>query len=278
MPSKTDNAKQLQHLKILAACSSKKMPELASGLEAMGARVLPIPVIETRPIENNHLLDRAISALRAYDWIVFTSAYGVDFFMRRLRESGRESALLPKICTVGPATAATLKPFGCEAALVADQYVGEGVLQALVEYHGGIGHLKGLNVLLPRAEKAREFLPNALSGAGANVEVVPCYRTIRAELDPGTLQKLREERPDLLVFTSSSTINNLVEILGPDFGRKMLNETTVAVIGPITASTAEFFGKRADIIPMKNTIASLLEAIRNYYSRRSPVTSHRKPM
>ena len=266
MSAETRAAKQLENLKILVACSPKKMAELSSGLEAMGAHILPFPVIETRPIEDNPLLDKAVSALQKYDWIIFTSAYGVDFFMQRLKGFSRGSPRLPKICTVGPATAAGLKQYGHEAALIPERYVAEGVLQALGAYHGGIQRLKGLNILLPRAEVAREFLPKALSEAGANVEVVPCYRTVRAKIEPGTLQTLYEKSPDLLVFTSSSTINNLVEILGPDFGRKMLREATVAVIGPITASAAESFGKRADIVPGENTIASLLEAIREYYS------------
>ena len=150
--------------------------------------------------------------------------------------------------------------------MVPKQYVAEGVFQALVDYYGGIQYLAGLDIMLPRAQDAREFLPNALLEAGANVDVVPCYRTVRAKIDPDTMQKLREKEPDLCVFTSSSTIKNLMDILGADVGRKMLAESTVAVIGPVTAKTASSYGKPADIIPRENTISSLLEAIRDYYS------------
>lgn len=251
---------------VLIACSARKMPELAAGLETMGAGVLPCPVIEVQPVEDRHFLDKAISSLRKYAWIIFTSVHGVEFFMQRLNECGFAGRDMPKICAVGPATAAELKKFGLEAALVPKQYVAEGVLQALIDYHGGIQHLAGLCILLPRAKDSRKFLPEALSEAGAKIDVVPCYQTVRPKIDPGTIKKLREKRPDLLVFTSSSTINNLMDILGADIGRRMLMESTVAVIGPITASTAAAFGKRADIIPRENTIASLLEAIRNYYS------------
>jgi uroporphyrinogen III methyltransferase/synthase len=167
----------------------------------------------------------------------------------------------PKICAAG------LRKFGCEATLLPRKYVGEGILKALIDYYEGIHHLAGLDILLPRAKAAREFLPEALSEVGAKVDVVPRYQAVCSKIDPGTMEKLEEKRPDLFVFTSSSTINNLIDILGAGVGRRLLMETTVAVIGPITASTAAAFGKRADIIPRENTIASLLEAIREYYSR-----------
>jgi uroporphyrinogen-III synthase len=254
------------------------MPELAAGLETMGASVLPFPVIEAKPVEDSQSMDKAILSLRKYDWIIFTSVYGVEFFMQRLNECGFGNQGMPKICAVGPATAAGLKKFGREATLLPKEYVGEGILKALIDYYGGIHHLAGLDILLPRAKVAREFLPEALSEVGAKVDVVACYQTVRSKIDPGTMEKLEEKRPDLLVFTSSSTINNLMDILGTGAGRRMLMETTVAVIGPITASTAAAFGKRADIIPRENTIVSLLEAIREYYGPQSAVGSRQSPV
>jgi uroporphyrinogen III methyltransferase/synthase len=271
MSAESPSSKQLQNLHILVACSAKKMSKLAAQLEIMGANVLSFPVIDIKELEDKHLMDESIASLHKYDWIIFTSAHGVDFFMKRLSESGHGNRELPKICAVGPATAASVKQFGCKTSLLPSQYVAEGVFQALADYYGGNHHLTGLNILLPRAETAREYLPEALAEAGVRVDTVPCYQTVRAKMDPEAMKKLHENRPDLLVFTSSSTINNLMHILGEDAGRKMLMESTVAVIGPVTASTSEAFGKPADIIPTENTIASLLEAIQKYYSRQSPV-------
>jgi len=273
MSAESHSSKPLQNQRILVACSAKKMVELATGLETMGGSVLPFPVIEARDIEDKHSMDQAISSLSKYAWIIFTSAHGVDFFMQRLNQRGYESRDMPKICAVGPATAAAMHTYGHEADLIPAQYVAEGVLQALVDYHGGIQHLAGLDILLPRAEKAREFLPQALAAAAAKVDVVACYRTVRSKIDPDTMQKLRQSKPDLLVFTSSSTINNFMDILGADVGRRMLMQSKVAVIGPVTASTAAALGRRADIIPRENTIPALMEAIREYYSRQSAVGS-----
>jgi uroporphyrinogen III methyltransferase/synthase len=257
----------LHNRSILVACSAKKMVELVAGLTAMGGSVLAVPVIEIREIEDKFLMDQAIVSVGKYAWIIFTSAYGVDFFMQRLADRNPEALVrgLPKICAIGPATAAALEVFGCKATLVPDRYVAEGVVEALGEYHGGIRNLSGLRVLLPRAKEARVLLPEALSDAGARIDVVPCYETVQAEPDPKVLQQLNEKEPDLIVFTSSSTVTKLVNILGPDIGRKMLQASKVAVLGPITASTAAAYGKTAEILPKENTVSSLLEAIRHYF-------------
>ena len=263
-----DLSRPLLNRTILVACSAKKMVELVSGLEAMGGRVLPFPVIEAQAIEDRHLLDQALASLQEYGWIIFTSAYGVTFFMTRLSERGTRIESMPKICAIGPATAAAVREFGYEPALMPKRFLAEGVLEALENFHGGLRNLAGCRILLPRAKEARELLPEALTAAGVQVDVVPCYQTVRAEIDKDTIRKLREEKPDLAVFTSSSTIRNLFDILGQEDGKRVLMDSIVAVLGPITGRTAESFGKRAEIIPEQNTVSGLLEAILRYYSGR----------
>jgi len=122
-------------------------------------------------------------------------------------------------------------------------------------------------MLLPRAQEGRELLPEALSAAGARVDVVPCYKTVRAQIDGGVLRQMKENKPDLAVFTSSSTIRNLMEILGRQEGEKLLLHSAVAVIGPVTGQTAASFGKSPEIVPKENTVKALIEAIRIYYSK-----------
>jgi uroporphyrinogen III methyltransferase / synthase len=263
-------AKPLFNLTILVACSAKKMDELVDGIEAMGGNAVPFPVIETQDIEDKQLLDKALNSLQEYAWIIFTSAYGVRYFMQRMKDLGiRTSAQhMPKICTIGPATARALQESGFEAALIPGKFVAEGVIEALEIFCGGLQSLAGRRILIPRAREAREVLPEALAAAGALVDIAPCYQTVRAEPDGDVLNRLKERKPDLAVFTSSSAIKNFVDILGPGDGKRTLNESAVAVIGPVTFSAAESFGKRPEIIPKENTIASLLEAIRLYYSSR----------
>jgi len=264
------STKPLLNRTIVVACSAKKMAELAAGLEAMGGSVFSFPVIEVKEIEDKQPLDRALASLNEYSWIVFTSAYGVSFFLQRMNERGIAVGIqsMPKICAIGPATAKAVSEFGHEVALVPEKFIAEGVVEALGKQSGGLRSLAGCRILLARAKEGRELLPAELQAAGAQVDVVPCYRTVRAELEKGSLEKLSGTRPDLIVFTSSSAVRNMIEILGQEDGKRMLLESTVAVIGPVTGSTVELLGKRAEIVPKENTIASLLEAIRSYYSKR----------
>jgi uroporphyrinogen III methyltransferase / synthase len=263
----------LNHRTVVAACSASKIEALQQGLEAMGARVVPLVVIEPRELDSTRRLDDAISSLSAYSWIIFTSVHGVSFFMKRWHELrdlqdgvpdfNRER--FPSICAIGPATASALAPFGLEALLVASEFVAEGVYEALAAYHGGVEKLSGLRVLIPRAEEARDFLPDALMAAGVHVDVVACYRTARAAVDHATIASILKKKPDLMVFTSASSIRNMIELIGREEGEKLLAESTVAVIGPVTGKTAESFGKHADIVPDQSTIPALLRAIEDYY-------------
>jgi uroporphyrinogen III methyltransferase / synthase len=263
--------KPLHDLTILVACSAKKLAEIVSGLQAMGGAALPFPVIEAQAIEDTQALDRALASLREYDWILFTSAYGVRFFMRRLNECAIDvsSQSMPKLCAIGPATAAELKEFGYEATLIAEHFIAEGVLDSLSQYHGGIQHLAGKHILLPRALKARELLPAALAEAGAQVDVAPCYQTVQGQIAADVLIQLRKKDPDLVIFTSSSTIRYLFETLGPVEGKRLLRHSTIAVMGPVTANAAESCGKYPEIVPKESTVPALMEAIGRFYESRN---------
>jgi uroporphyrinogen-III synthase len=247
------------------------MVELASGLEAMGGKVIPFPAIEVRDIEDKSSLDRALDSIDEYAWIIFTSVHGVSFFMRRLneRETGSGRRPMPRICAIGPATAKAVNEFGYEVALMPDRFIAEGIIEALGTYSGKIESLAGKRILLARAKEGREVLPEALRATGVRVDVVPCYQTVRPELAEERVRQLRELRPELVVFTSSSALRNMISIIGQEDGKRMLLESIVAVLGPVTGSTAESFGKCAEIVPSANTIESLLEEICGFFSRKN---------
>ncbi len=275
MSSAPNPSKPLLNRTAVVACSDKKLAELKAGLEALGARVLPFPVIEAREIQDTRLLDQALSSLDEYSWMIFTSAYGVTFFLRRLLDQG-VGGKIPKICAIGPATAKAVMEFGYEVALVPEQFVAEGIIQALSEFSGGLASLAGHRILIPRAKEGRDVLPEALRESGALVDVVPCYETVQAELEEGLIETIRASRPDLAVFTSSSAVRNTIDILGAADGTIMLRESVVAALGPITRSTAESFGKSPEIVPKKSTIASLLEEICKYYNRNNSIVDRRQ--
>jgi len=238
----------------------------------MGGTVFHFPVLQTKEIEDKQPLDKAILSFKEYDWVIFTSAYGVQFFIKRLRELGAFKNLsdFPNVCAIGPATAAAVAESGLKTTLVAQKHAAEGVLAALENYHGGLTNLSNLRILMPRAKEAREFLPQSLSDAGSRVHVVACYQMVRPEISPEVFSDLRKKRPDLIVFTSAATINTMVDILGSQNFYKLFLETTVAVIGPITAKAAESHGKCADIVPKESTVSALLIAIHEYFANLQP--------
>ncbi len=251
------------------ACSPGKSLRLLNGLREMGARVDALPVISIQELEDPSALDAALGQLDSYSWIIFTSSYAVAFFVKRLRRLGiKEAALRQRsVCAVGPGTQETLREHGIEVSLVPEEFVAEGVLEALAGRHGGLKNLAGAHILIPRAMEGRDLLPRELAGAGACVDVVPCYRTVPGRVEAAILSSMRAHAPDLLVFTSSSTVRNFVSILGEPDGTRLLQESTVAALGSITAATVEEFGRKPEILPVQNTIPSLLEAIREFYCR-----------
>jgi uroporphyrinogen III methyltransferase/synthase len=257
----------LAHKTVMIACSEMKTIDLTSGLESLGAKVIVFPVIQIKELGDKSALDAALDRLAAYAWVIFTSGYGVRFFLDRMGARDLSISLLNRlqICAVGPATAAALEASGIRVTLVPREHTAEGILSALAEVHGGLHSLKGLRVLLPRALEARDLIPRRLEEAGALLDDVPCYENTLPRLNPDRRQSLLDHPPDLLVFTSSSTVSNFVTLLGSDDAYKLLSCTRVAVLGPITADTLAYHGRRADITPAESTIPSLLSAISLHY-------------
>jgi uroporphyrinogen III methyltransferase/synthase len=264
-----ENRKPLQNKSVLVACSAKKMSTLSEGLRVAGARVLPFPVIEIRGIEDKRMLDAALESLDRYAWVIFTSVHTAAFFSRRFEQLKISPLKMQnvRICAIGPSTAKALLESGFETDLVPERYVAEGVIEALGKFHGGLENLSGYRILLPRAKEARDVLPKALTDTGARVDIVVCYETVRSEMSDAEIRAFAAERPDITVFTSSSTVRNAMALLGDVEGKRLLENSTVAAIGTITADTIESYGKHADIIPEESTIASLIRAIEAYFSR-----------
>jgi uroporphyrinogen III methyltransferase/synthase len=235
----------------------KQAGELARLLRLRGARVIHFPVIQIVPPEDFSALDAAIGVLDSYRWIVFTSANGVSFFFRRLRELGRDVRDLKgvKIATIGPATASAVEAMGITVDLVPDEFISEGVVRAFA------GHdLQGARVLLPRALEARDVIPEGLAAMGATVDVAVTYRTIAAQTNHAELMKFMEEGVvDAVTFTSPSTVFNFLKIMGEDF--KLPDGVKVATIGPVTEAAALKAGFPVHIRQERYTIPELVDAI-----------------
>jgi uroporphyrinogen III methyltransferase/synthase len=247
--------------------------DFAAELEQLGARVVSCPTIEIVEPESYALLDEAIENLYGYDWLIFTSVNGVDYFLRRLEALGHDASQLDdlRVCAIGEATADQLREARIHVDVIPEQFKAEGAFAALESYLGGPGGLNRLNFFIPRAAIARDYLPKALEEAGARVDVVPAYRTVR----PQTSERGRVEAllaggaVDCITFTSSSTVVNFAQLFDTTDLSQLLEGVRVACIGDITASTAADYNLRTDILPDQYTIPALTRAIAAYYENRA---------
>jgi len=239
--------------------------EFSQLLVAYGAESVEVPTIQIVPPTSWQAIDEAIIRLNIYQWLIFTSVNGVRPFMNRLHAAGKDARALAllRICAIGPRTAQELGIHGLTADVVPAEFQAEGVIAALAQ----VG-IRGSRVLIPRAEVAREILPEQLRELGAVVDVIPVYRTITPTVDVASLtQQLLNGRVAALTFTSSSTVRNFVELFGgQEAVGRLMTQVAVACIGPITARTAEECGLTVTIMPTENTVSALAEAIVRHFS------------
>ena len=230
-----------------------------------GATTIEFPTIDVVPPASWAELDSAIQTIESYQWIIFTSANAVKYFMDRLRGLGKDLRILKgvNICTVGPKTAELLLQYGLKADLIPAEFKAEGVVAAL----GGL-KVKGLKILVPRAKAAREIIPDRLREQGASVTVATAYENVRPTADVDRIRKLfAENKISALTFTSSSTVHNFVEILGQKEYKTFLQGVTVACIGPVTAKTAKEYGMKIDVMPKEYTIPALVDAMVEFFKK-----------
>jgi len=244
---------------VVVTRSREQASDLVRLLADMGACTLEFPTIEVVPLPDAGNIRAAIGRLDTYDWLVFTSVNGVKHFWDVLGALGKDARALGgvEVAAIGPATAEALAAKGVRADFVPDKYVAESVVEGLLARGAG-----GKKILLARAAKAREVLPEELGRAGAAVEVLPVYETRLAGEDPEeVLAGILEGEIEYLTFTSSSTVDNFFRMLPPERFAPLRGKVRIACIGPITSATLAKHGFTADIEPTDYTIPALAQAI-----------------
>ena len=255
--------------RIVVTRTRSQASELVAKLEENGAACLEYSTIHIEPVDDYQVLDQALEDMDSLDWILFTSLNAITYFFARLNATGRDSRALASCCigAVGRATAKALQRYGIRADLIPENFTGEGLARTLI--NGGV---EGRKILLPRALKAMETLPEMLDDAGAEVIVAPVYQNVppqgrkdelRAELESGEI--------DLVTFTSSSTVTNfltMVDAADEAELHRLLKGVKIAAIGPVTAETVRKNGLQVDIQPENYTIADMVDAIADYYQPR----------
>jgi len=167
-----------------------------------------------------------------------------------------------RVGAIGPETARALEAAGIACDLVPARFQAEGIIETLPP-----AAMRGKRVLIPRAEEAREILPETLRAWGATVDVAVAYRTIVPESDTTPLALLIEQRAiDMITFTSSSTVSNFARLFDNRPLAEILLRTPIACIGPITKSTIEKLGGTAAVTAEEFTIAALVQAIVGYFT------------
>jgi uroporphyrinogen III methyltransferase/synthase len=249
--------------RILVTRARRQASTLSRLLAEHGAQPVELPAIDIQTVNDSEPLDQAISNLAWYHWIIFTSVNGVDAFWQRLQDLNRDNRTFNgiKIGAIGPATAKALEHKGIISDYVPEVYTSDGIIAGLENWD-----IAGQRFLLPRADIADKELVWGISNLGASVHEVIAYQTV-----PVTDAIIQAKKMiisggiDVITFTSSSTVSNLVAVFGGE--PMVVNRAKVACIGPKTAATANKVGLRVDIVAGEQTIPGLVTAIEDYFDK-----------
>jgi uroporphyrinogen III methyltransferase / synthase len=273
--------------RVLVPRTKEQAPALSARLRSFGAVPEEVPTISVEPPRNPQQMDKAIRGLveGRYEWIAFTSINAVKAVKEKFDEYGLDARAFSglKIAAVGEKTSAALLAWGLRPDLLPpeENQSAAGLLEVWPEYDELIDPIN--RVFLPRADIATENLIAGLVDLGWECDDVTAYRTVRAAPPPApTRDAIKTGKFDAVVFTSSSTVRNLVGIAG-----KPHPSTVIAVIGPATAKTAEEHGLRVDVLAPSPSVETLAGALADFGAARraalieagQPVTkpSERKP-
>jgi uroporphyrinogen-III synthase len=248
--------------RIVLTRAPEQSNDLRERLEELGAQVVSLPLVRFLEPENTLDLDRAIRSLENFDWIIFTSANAVTFFLRRCRTlESWPSSKHGKIAAVGSATRLALENQGLQASLVPLEFSGAGLAAKLSP------EITGKAVLLPRSDRATGELPSMLCTAGANVTAVIAYRTAGPEtLDHNLVEAIRSGQADAVTFFSPSAFREFQKLMGPDGLAKWNSRVAFAAVGPVTAEAIRGAGFPVTIEAGEATTASLVAALELHFS------------
>jgi len=260
-------SKPLFGWRVLVPRTKEQAAELSARLLHFGAVGEEVPTISVEPPRNPRQMEKALHGIveGAYEWVAFTSVNALRAVREGLEAHGLDARALSglKVAAVGERTADALRAWGVEPDLVPTaEQSSAGLVAVWPEYDEEMDPIN--RVLLPRADIATETLAAGLVALGWEVDDVTAYRTVRAAPPPAPIREaIKAGGFDAVVFTSSSTIRNLVGIAG-----KPHASTVVACIGPQTAKTAEEYGLRVDVLAPTPSVLALVDALAEFGARR----------
>lgn len=262
----TMSKRPLHGRRVLITRARHQVDTFRRELVDLGASVVEIPTIQIESMPMDDQVTRAISHLDRTALVIFASANAVDIFFQMLLTSGSDARAFhgSKLCAIGQETAESLEAHGLRPELITSEYTAEGLAKALEGWE-----MKGMRVLVPRAEVARDALPSLLANRGAEVEILPVYRaTCPAEASDALMRLFNNEGVDVITFTSSSTVANFVRAFPEDRLPAVLGDAEVACMGPVTADTARKLGLPVAIVAREYTTHGLVQAIAESAARK----------
>ncbi|MCX6344884.1 MAG: uroporphyrinogen-III C-methyltransferase [Armatimonadetes bacterium] len=239
--------------RVLVTRTRDQASALSELLREHGAEPIEFPVIKICPMTEPTPFEA-----QNYDWLLFTSANAVHMALKQLISSGQDIRALagPKIGAIGPKTAEALAELGLRVDFTPTEFVAEAVVDQFPE------NPSGKHILILCALEAREVLPEKLTKRGALVDIAPVYRT---EIENSSAHSIREMllsgEIDIITFTSSSTVTNLITLIGEEAAKSLPASVQIACIGPITAQTAAENGLKPSIVAEDYTVEGLVAAI-----------------
>ncbi|MGI4893772.1 MAG: uroporphyrinogen-III synthase [Janthinobacterium lividum] len=249
--------------RVLVPRTKEQAGGVTSRLSEHGATAEVVPTISVEPPRTPQQMEKAVKGLVTgrYEWIGFTSVNAVKAVREKFSEYGLDARAFSglKIAAVGGVTADALREWGIEPDLLPEtEQSATGLLQSWPPYDDLLDPIN--RVFLPRADIATDTLVAGLQENGWEVDDVTAYRTVRAAPPAAPVRDaIKTGAFDAVVFTSSSTVRNLVGIAG-----KPHPSTVVACIGPATAKTAEEHGLRVDVLAAEPSADALVEALARF--------------
>ena len=293
------NPRALEGRRIVITRAPEQAEDFVRRLMELGAEVLPLPMVRFADAQDAAPMDLAITHLNEFDWVIFTSANAVRFFLKRCRTLGlpfetdltaaqmdtlvdthvdthvnATAPTRPLIAVVGPATRDALEIQGLSATVVAAQSSGAGLIGDLV------GQIAGKRVLLPRSDIATGELPAGLRATGAAVTEVAAYRTLpqeapdsAASFDHFVITTLRNGDADVITFFSPSAFHHFANAMGDDALRAISARVAFAALGPVTAAAIREAGIRVACEGTAATTDSLVTALAQHFTLPVPASS-----
>jgi uroporphyrinogen III methyltransferase/synthase len=249
--------------RVVITRAAEQSESLLAALRERGAHPILLPMIAFAPPDDLRELDCSLRGLGEYHWVFLTSQNVVRAVQKRsevLRVSLHDALGAARIAVVGPATAETAQAAGLKVAYVAKEHNGVALAHELQ------AEVRGKRVLLPRSDRANHELVETLQKFGAQVTEIVAYKTLRPSSDDTrTVENIRQDVPDAVLFFSPSAVRHLLELLGPQPFRDLADRSAFAAIGPVTEQALHEAGIERVIVAADTSATAILESLATFF-------------